>query len=62
MNQLLAVVAVSAMLLATEWRDHRAFADSNSNPVFDMQDVFQSVRIPNIVVTTDGSVLAFAGS
>jgi len=62
MNQLLAVVAVSAMLLTTEWRDNRAFADSNPNPVFDMQDVFQSVRIPNIVVTTDGSVLAFAGS
>lgn len=29
-------------------------------PIFDMQDLFESVRIPNIVVATDGTVLAFA--
>jgi len=28
-------------------------------PVFEVQDLFESVRIPNIVVTTDGTVLAF---
>ncbi len=31
-------------------------------PVFEVQDLFESVRIPNIVVTTDGTVLAFAKS
>jgi sialidase-1 len=31
-------------------------------PVFEVQDLFTSVRIPNIVVTTDGTVLAFAQS
>jgi len=31
-------------------------------PVFEMQDLFESVRIPNIVVATDGTVLAFARS
>ncbi|HOZ47153.1 MAG TPA: sialidase family protein [Candidatus Hydrogenedentes bacterium] len=30
--------------------------------VFEMQDLFEGVRIPNIVVATDGSVLAFAKS
>ncbi|UCE47766.1 MAG: exo-alpha-sialidase, partial [Phycisphaerales bacterium] len=30
--------------------------------VFEVQDLFESVRIPNIVVTTDGTVLAFAKS
>lgn len=29
-------------------------------PVFELQELFESVRIPNIVVATDGSVLAFA--
>ncbi len=31
-------------------------------PVFEVQNLFESVRIPNIVVTTDGTVLAFAKS
>jgi len=31
-------------------------------PVFEMQDLFESVRIPNITVATDGTVLAFAKS
>ncbi|MHC4545517.1 MAG: hypothetical protein ACYSYL_13515 [Planctomycetota bacterium] len=31
-------------------------------PVFEIQDLFESVRIPNIVVATDGTVLAFAKS
>jgi sialidase-1 len=30
--------------------------------VFDVRDLFEAVRIPNIVVATDGSVLAFARS
>lgn len=31
-------------------------------PIFEVQDLFSSVRIPNIVVATDGTVLAFAKS
>ncbi len=37
-------------------------APADDKPVFDMQDLFSSVRIPNITVTTHGTVLAFAGS
>ena len=38
-------------------------SDSSTAPaMFDMQNLFESVRIPNIVVTTDGTVLAFARS
>jgi sialidase-1 len=35
-------------------------AKAQAAPVFEVQDLFQSVRIPKIVVTTDGTVLAFA--
>jgi len=31
-------------------------------PLFEVQDLFDDLRIPNIVVTTDGTVLAFAKS
>lgn len=34
----------------------------DSAPNFAMQDLFEDVRIPNIVVAADGSILAFAGS
>jgi len=37
-------------------------AEPTSEPVFDVQDLFESVRIPNITVATDGTVLAFARS
>ena len=33
-----------------------------TTPVFEVQDLFESVRIPNIVVATDGTILAFAKS
>ncbi|MFP4058211.1 MAG: sialidase family protein [Candidatus Brocadiia bacterium] len=36
--------------------------DRDAEPLFEMQDLFQSVRIPTIVVAADGSVLAFARS
>ena len=42
--------------------DLLASRKSDILPVFDMQDLFESVRIPNIIVATDGTVLAFAGS
>jgi len=35
---------------------------SEPAPFFEVQDLFQSVRIPNIVVAADGTVLAFARS
>ena len=35
---------------------------AGAKPVFEMQDLFKSVRIPNIVVAADGSVLALARS
>ncbi len=35
---------------------------SKSVPLFEVQDLFESVRIPNITVATDGTVLAFAKS
>ena len=34
----------------------------NTTPAFEIQDLFTAVRIPNIVVTPDGTVLAFAQS
>ncbi|MCH5374688.1 MAG: glycoside hydrolase, partial [Planctomycetes bacterium] len=37
-------------------------AGTPTKPVFEVQDIFQSVRIPNIVVATDGTVLALASS
>ena len=37
-------------------------AQTDASPVFEVQDLFESVRIPNIVVGTDGTVLAFAKS
>ena len=36
--------------------------EANTKPVFETQDLFESVRIPNIVVATDGTILAFAKS
>jgi sialidase-1 len=37
-------------------------AESKVQSVFELQDLFESVRIPNIVVAADGTVLAFAQS
>jgi len=35
---------------------------SKASPLFDIQDLFESVRIPNITVSKDGTILAFAKS
>ena len=35
---------------------------SKEQPFLELQDLFESVRIPNITVATDGTVLAFAGT
>jgi len=37
-------------------------AEPEGTPVFEVRDLFESVRIPKIVVAADGSVLAFAKS
>ena len=37
-----------------------ASAMTESGPVFEMQELYKGMRGPNIVVATDGSVLAFA--
>ncbi len=36
--------------------------ESKVAPMYEVQDLFKSVRIPNIVVAYDGTVLAFAKS
>jgi sialidase-1 len=56
---MLAGVAVCA---SNEWCVAQAPAGPEDTPVFEVQDLLQSVRIPNITVATDGSVLAFARS
>ena len=37
-------------------------AKAPPSPVFEVQDLFESIRIPNITVTVDGTLLAFAKS
>ena len=37
-------------------------SEQGIEPIFEMEDLFESVRIPNITVATDGTVLAFARS
>jgi len=57
-----AVLAVVGMGLWTASYSAEAPAAPEETPVFEMQDLFESIRIPNVVVAADGSVLAFAGS
>jgi len=58
----LAVLGVTGVGLSTDCYSAEVPANPGSEPVFERQDLFESVRIPNVVVATDGSVLAFAGS
>jgi len=61
----LAAWAVLAAIAVCVWTDRcvaQTPAEPETAPVFEVQDLFQSVRIPNIVVATDGTVLAFANS
>ncbi len=57
-----AVLAAVALCVSTQ----RCVAEDRSTgraaPLFHMQDVFESVRIPNITVATDNTVLSFAKS
>ncbi len=58
--------AAAVSLLAMNPFTPRGMAEDrtkpDAEPLFEVQDLFESVRIPNIVVTTDGTVLAFAKS
>lgn len=58
------VAAIAAAFLIGAAAPARAedAAEAAPAPLFEMQDLFQSVRIPNIVVAADGTVLAFAKS
>ena len=55
-----------SILAAAAWLAPRARCaeggPTDATPLFEVQDLFESVRIPNVVVTTDGTVLAFARS
>jgi len=42
--------------------DEKGLKQTKGSAFFEMQDLFESVRIPNITVATDGTVLAFAKS
>ncbi len=58
----LAVLAVIALYSWSEWCLAAEALKAEATPVFEVQDLFESARIPNITVTTDGTVLAFAKS
>jgi sialidase-1 len=53
---MIAAAALAALSLAA------GTASAADAPHFAVQDLFESVRIPNVVVTTDGTVLAFIRS
>jgi len=58
----LPVLALLALCVSSGWCFGQAKPARAIAPVFEIQDLFESVRIPNITVTTDGTVLAFAKS
>ena len=58
----LAVSMAAALCLWPGWCVAGEPAKAPPPPVFEVQDLFESIRIPNITVTTDGTVLAFANS
>jgi sialidase-1 len=58
---------VTCVCLVAGWCPARPGAQPDAAPVFEVQDLFESVRIPkvripNVTVATDGTVLAFAKS
>ncbi len=59
---ILAIVAAVAFCASTGRCLAEPPAEPETTPVFAVQDLFQSMRIPNIAVATDGTVLAFAKS
>jgi len=57
-----AALPLALLCLAYQCYGGEAPARTEAEPVFELQDLFSSVRIPNIVVAADGTVLAFAQS
>ncbi|MHC4176005.1 MAG: sialidase family protein [Planctomycetota bacterium] len=58
----LAVLAGVGLCVSAGWCSAENPSKPQTTPVFEVQDLFESVRIPNIVVATDGTILAFARS
>jgi hypothetical protein len=56
------VLAAVALCVSSPWCPAETPPESEAAPVFEVRDLFESVRIPNITVATDGTVLAFAKS
>ena len=59
--------SLTLLMASTIWASaDRGFAEESKEtgvlPIFDVQDLYENERIPNITVTTDGTVLAFAKS
>jgi len=58
----LAVLTGVALCASCGWCFGQTAPEFGNTSVFEIQDLFESVRIPNITVTTDGNILAFARS
>jgi len=58
----LAMLAGISICVSCGWCFGQNEAEPGNAPAFEIQDLFESMRIPNITVTTDGTVLAFAKS
>ena len=56
----LLAAAAAVLLMTPPAASAEAPAQPAGGPVFDVQNLFEKVRGPNIVVATDGAVLAFA--
>ncbi len=50
------------VLVLTLWVCCQTSGGAEATPMFDVQDLYENERIPNITVATDGTVLAFAKS
>jgi len=61
-NSVLAIVGALGVCVSAGWCLGEKPAAGKTEPIFELQDLFKSVRIPNITVAGDGSVLAFAKS
>ena len=60
--RLLGTLVLFVSLFASRAMPVESQAAEQAKPTFELTDLFESVRIPNITVATDGTVLAFASS
>jgi sialidase-1 len=59
---LVALVVLCGSMVAPGSCLGQSTKSADGQPLFEVQDLYENVRIPNIIVTQDGSVLAFARS